>query len=526
MSYAVSDDVLEKVILDLKFKGLFSEYLPSNFNLKSETYNIFKDFPVPRSVDYIEPYKFTMSRSKDSGLRRVIQLPEITAYVSAVNYMEENGIIKELINFSAESENSFSKIIREDGEILKHETIYGNAEEEGFFNRDIKSNYIPNVIEKVKRAQGAKGILYLDISNFYGSVYTHIFPAILLGYEEAMNQYKYFLSDSTDTRVTDTYKKYEVLDKKVRGLNSNRTNGLLTGPLLSFFLAEAILTRIDKEIKAAGVSFVRFVDDFEIFIYEENDIERSKRIISDILGNYYLTINSEKSKFVKFPYYVVENLQDIYEEYINGSANSVDLIKLFNNYFNLENNGTKGAISYLVKSIDSKFKVSDPELYASYLFNILVNDGRSLIKVCELIIKKKIDFNIDQVNMMKKLLIQCIRDEKDLEVIWLVYLLKNIGVNNLGKDIIKKIVSSRNDLAIIIIINEYEEEIDGDILEEITLSANSWILLYQLFLKNFIIEDDLVRRVSLKRSKSFYSKLKYEKFTFYKPISEEGELPF
>lgn len=104
----------------------------------------------------------------------------------------------------------------------------------------------------------------------------------------------------------------------------------------------------------------------------------------------------------------------------------------------------------------------------------------------------------------------------------MVYLLKNIGVNNLGKDIIKKIVHSRNDLAIIIIINEYEEEIDGDIFEEITLSANSWILLYQLFLKNFIIEDDLVRRVSLKRSKSFYSKLKYEKFTFYKPISEEG----
>lgn len=529
MEVEIGEEVIEKVVKEFKIKGLFSEYLPSNFNLKSETLDIFKDIEVPNSIDYIEPYKFTMSRFKDNESRRVIHLPEITAYISAVNYMDSEEIIKELIELSAESENSFSKIVQSNGEILKHETRYGHFEDEGVDeSRFIQSTYIPNVAEKIKRAQGAKGILHLDISNFYGSVYTHIFPAILLGYDKAMEQYKYFLGNKADGRISDIYKRYEKLDGKVRGLNSNRTNGLLTGPLLSFFLAEALLTRIDQEIENTGVSFFRYVDDFEIIIYEEKDIDLYKTIISDILGKYHFSINNEKTKYVKFPYYVVENLQMIYEEYVSSKAESNDLIEIFNKYFNLESEGNKGAIRYLVKSINERFQVKDYELYVSYLLNILVNDNRSLIKVCELIIKDKdkLTFGDNHIKIIKKLILQYVRDKKDLEVIWLIYLLKSLGVNSIEKDIVKNVIRSKNELAIIMIIGEYAEDLDHNIIGELTALSSSWILLYQLSLENHISTDEFENRVGLNKSKHFYRKLKYKRFTFYKPISDDSRIEF
>ena len=47
-------------------------------------------------------------------------------------------------------------------------------------------------------------------------------------------------------------------------MNLNQTNGLLAGPFVSRLISEALLTRIDKEIKSENIRFVRYVDDYEI----------------------------------------------------------------------------------------------------------------------------------------------------------------------------------------------------------------------------------------------------------------------
>ncbi len=66
----------------------------------------------------------------------------------------------------------------------------------------------------------------------------------------------------------------------------------------------------------------------------------------------------------------------------------------------------------------------------SYLLNTLVNDNRSLTKVCELIIrdKDKLSLTSEHISIILKLLIHHISKEKDLEVIWLIFLLKNLGI--------------------------------------------------------------------------------------------------
>lgn len=525
--YSMEYDI-DKVTKDFMYEGFFSEYLPSNFNLRDDNIDIFNDIDISQQVDYIEPYSYTMSRFTDNDRRRVIYLPELSAYILVVNYMKDNNIIKELIDFSLQSKNSFSKLIQNDGSLTKHDETYTFNDEvyttrinDRVLDEEFsKSTYISNVIEKINRGKGAKGILTLDISNFYKSIYTHIIPAIILGYENAIKQYKFSLANDQDERITNSYRIYRELDRKVRMLNAGRTNGLLTGNLISYFIAEALLTRIDKEIYSKKINFVRYGDDYEVFIYDEENIDKIINELTSIMDKYHLSFNGEKTKYTKFPYYVIENLEKIYNNYAYSELDSVELIEMFNNFFDMEERGIKGAVRYLIKSIDRNLKINDYELYMSYLLNTLVNDNRSLTKVCELIIrdKDKLSLTSEHISIILKLLIHHISREKDLEVIWLIFLLKNLGIFQLDDEIIKNVMLSKNDLAKIIILHEYEDSINDEIKDICINYAKSWILLYQLFLKDYINKDEFITKTGIRKNAHFYGKLKYNQFSFYKNI--------
>jgi len=420
---------------------------------------------------------------------------------------------------SINDNNSFSPILQSNGELTKHDMIYSfKNDNNNNFTSDLSDNsiFVNNTIKKINMAKGAKGILYLDISNFYGSIYTHFLPTIPLGYEEANKQYTIFKSNQQNS--SEKYKIYRSLDEKIRSLNSNQTNGLLVGPLISRFIAEALLCRIDIEILHNKINFVRYVDDFEIFIYNEQDTEKISNNISSIFNKYNFTLNNEKTKYAKFPYYIVESLEKIFQKNISNSLNSEELNNLFNTFFLLENNGVKGAIKYLVKSINNDISISDSKLYTSYLLNILVNDNRAFQKVCNLIITEKENLIIDNtdINIIVSLLKQHISNKNHLETIWLLYLLKNLGQYTLDNELINLLINSKNDIAIIILIEEYKKCLSSEMMNLCIQNAESWILLYQLYLRNLISDNTF--ETKFKHNLSIYKKLKYKNFTFYKKI--------
>ena len=85
--------------------------------------------------------------------------------------------------------------------------------------------------------------------------------------------------------------------------NLNRTNGILPGILSSRIIAEALLTRIDKELDKLEINFARYVDDYEVFLYDDTE----KKVISDIskvLKKYGFSLNFEKTEIIDFPYYI------------------------------------------------------------------------------------------------------------------------------------------------------------------------------------------------------------------------------
>lgn len=293
----------DKIYNEFMKDGFFSEYLSSAFTLE----NVFDVFSIDLSQksDFVEPLAFNMSRFTEDGRRRTIFVPELASYIATVKYMKDKGIISNLIAI-AEDEHSFSPLLQQNGEMTRHERDYnfgitsGEADQEA-----VKSTYIPNIVDKIQRAKGAKGILSLDITNFYPSIYTHLIPSIKLGYEDAETQYKASKADKTNPIISEDYKTYTALDILTRNMNGGRTNGLLPGILISQFFAEALLSRIDTEIEGAGIRFVRYVDDYEIFIYDENEIIKCQNVMAAILKKYFLTLNNEKTKYTKFPYYVL-----------------------------------------------------------------------------------------------------------------------------------------------------------------------------------------------------------------------------
>ncbi|MEG2383543.1 MAG: RNA-directed DNA polymerase [Oscillospiraceae bacterium] len=498
--------------------GYFSEYLPPSFSLSKNqnAANLFNDStPISNKNDLAEPISFSMSRFKKDGSRRTIYVPELCSYVSAVKVMTGKNLISDLIT-SLTSNVSFSPLLQASGELTRHERDYmSTTSEEAVGLEDVALTYVPNVLKKLKLAKGAKKILCLDISNFYGNIYTHLLPAIKLGYEDAELQYKAQRANNTDPVISDDYRKYVELDEAVRNMNGARTNGLLAGTMISQFLAEALLSRIDIELKSEKINYVRYVDDYEVFIYDESQTERIKSIVENTLRKYFLALNEEKTVIVEFPYYLVENLKKIYEGYSNRELSDEEIMKLFNCYFRLEQEGVKGAIRFLVKSISSDLKPKSKGIFTTYLINTLVNDSRSMVKTCELLIaqKSKIDIQKHDIEIIKNLLLQHLNCGNDLEVLWLLYLLKKLKVRRLSAELSRKIIYSNNDLAIVMLMEEYQ--ITTKMINECKTHAKSWLLCYQLFLRNHLTKSEFETKSKIKHNIFFYVKLKREGFSFY-----------
>lgn len=496
--------------------GFFSEYLPPVFSI----HNSFDPCSVTlsSSVDLVLPLSFNMSRFTDDGKRRTIYIPEFGNYIATVKYMKDKNLIQDIINLSRDS-NSFSPLIQANGELTRHERLYNfgitinEADQEAF-----KSTYVPNVVEKICRAKGAKGILSLDVSNFYQSIYTHLIPCIKLGYENAETQYKLQKANNADPSITDDYRVYVMLDEHVRNMNVARTNGLLPGTLISQFLAEGLLSRIDAELVQQNIKFVRYVDDYEIFIYDENNIDKIQNSISKTLGKYFLNLNNEKTKYTPFPYYVIENLEKIYTDYLGTNHTTEDVLKLFNTFFDMEKQGTKGAIRFLIKSLNQSFVSPNDELMFSYLLNVLVNDSRSLVKVCELLIERKnsIHFGESELTLIDELLTKQIENNNQLETIWLLYLRKRLSNRRLCSKTSNMIISGNNDLAKILLLEEYKSSLSNKAVETIINSASSWILCYHLFYRDYITKNEFSAKSHITKNLAFYAKLKRERFSFYK----------
>lgn len=503
----------EEMLRIIKERGLFSEYLPKSYRTKCNDFNIYT--AGGSFKDNIEPYSYTMSRLSKRGDRRTIDVPEASAYVSAISFLNENkSILEDIADLSLEDYNSFSRIVNSDNTIVDDDGGYvnvihplggsGDKTEEDEKQRSI---FIDNMLYKIDLTKGSCGILHLDVSEFYRNIYTHAITAIKLGVEGA---YKAYIEQSKDIE----YKRYVDFDTRVRSLNGKRTNGLLVGPFLSKIISEAFLARVDRELRELNLVFTRYADDYEFAVYDSSEVKTIKSSVSSIFDKYFLKVNNEKTDYEEYPFYVFSNFEHILGV-TEREKEDIEIAELFNRFWELEKKGEKGAIRYLLKAYQDKYTVRDESVYCNYLINVLCNDEKALALSSEILIrefeKKRIEINKSTKEVILRKLKQEVNDMHEWEVIWLVYLLKYTHCD-ISKELFEELWNSDFELLKVLLIHEYA--IDKEKLVDCFAKSKSWILLYELALV-LGYQEQFMQKVGINNSKNFYKKLFYKKFSFY-----------
>ena len=134
-----------------------------------------------------------------------------------------------------------------------------------------------------------------DITNFYGSVYTHCIAWALHGREAA-------LKDKSSCCLLGNK-----IDRLMQYANDARTIGIPVGPALSDLIAEVILASVDQEvsrrIERRGIDFAaaRFKDDYRVLCKSESDGREILLCLSRCLADFNLVLNESKTSVLKLP---------------------------------------------------------------------------------------------------------------------------------------------------------------------------------------------------------------------------------
>jgi hypothetical protein len=140
-------------------------------------------------------------------------------------------------------------------------------------------------------ASGFPLILNLDISRFYGSIYTHTIPWSALGKEKAKSL---FNAKKLSGEWSDS------LDLFVRNCNERQTVGIPIGPDTSRIISEMILSRLDHGVSTSGKKiaagqFIHGIDDYQFGAMGQVEVEEIQAKFSLELRELELRANDRKT---------------------------------------------------------------------------------------------------------------------------------------------------------------------------------------------------------------------------------------
>lgn len=131
--------------------------------------------------------------------------------------------------------------------------------------------------------EGRKVVVDMDMKSFFDEV----------NHDRLMYKLSTRIGDKILLRLIRKYLQSGIL---LGGLISQRTKGTPQGSPLSPLLSNIVLDELDKELEKRGHCFVRYADDFSIYVRSQKAGERVKESISTFITNKLkLKVNEEKS---------------------------------------------------------------------------------------------------------------------------------------------------------------------------------------------------------------------------------------
>jgi hypothetical protein len=139
----------------------------------------------------------------------------------------------------------------------------------------------------IKNALLYKYCVKTDVTNCYGSIYTHTIAWALHGKEFAKMHQKHGIGNE--------------IDKAIEHMQNNQTNGIPQGGPLFDFIAEMVLGYSDlclaKELidLKSDYKIIRYRDDYRIFANSKEVADRIIKSLSEVLADLNMHFNSKKT---------------------------------------------------------------------------------------------------------------------------------------------------------------------------------------------------------------------------------------
>lgn len=497
--------------------GYFTDQIPGCFSSRDFYLKYDKLLPFADNKLNSECCFFTIA--KNNIARRQIKIPNPEQQIKLIEFVINNE--KKIKKFIEKSDYTQSNPFQ------SKSFTYGKVE---FLDipklRDkfqIPSEFLHNIIQKVRISMGYKYKYKLDLSNYYDTIYTHAIEWATKGREQAKK-------DLASGKGKDDLGRQ--LDIFVRKTNSNETSGIPTGPYTSRIISEILLVRIDLELSAQKYKFTRYVDDYEFFFKSEDDIIRAQENIRQIFGNYRLRINEQKTQIVKYPYHTNVDMKRAFNYYLRKLGNSTSeqesqeiILNLFLKANELFEQGQKGTYKYLFKMIVNEDFTLVWKQVESFLINTILILP-SLTQFAAEIILRNLDkltteFNLELLSNLNN---SCVNHYHS-EAQWLFWLLMKIEYKFSVAEL-KYLFENTDDTLFKIMLIYYIDKFKHsskileklindyyDYLTNFSIYSEYWLVIYECYSNKWFDWGKL--KATVDRS-NFFKKLNKEKVHFFK----------
>lgn len=235
----------------------------------------------------IKPYdcenvNYTLLNNKDGKFAwRPLQLIHPAIYVSLVRKLTEEinwrHIIDKFIEFQSNPK-------------IKCQSIPWQSEDE-LSDKALAVNQWWHLIEQqsIELALNFEYVLHTDISDCYGSIYTHSIPW-------ALHTKPIAKADRAKSLLGN------IIDDHLRNMSYGQTNGIPQGSVLMDFIAEMVLGFADLELseklsKTAieDYQIIRYRDDYRIFTNNPQNAELITKFLTEILIGLGMRLNAQKT---------------------------------------------------------------------------------------------------------------------------------------------------------------------------------------------------------------------------------------
>jgi hypothetical protein len=379
--------------------------------------------------------------------------------------------------------------------------------------RCIRERFLPEqaAASLQKLNEGYDFMLKTDIAAYYESVYL---PTISLAICEG-------ISEAAEKKLMLPI--CDNISRLIQNAQNGRLTGMPVGPDSSFLMAEVFLSGIDAMIYREGLhTGLRYSDEYKIGFCTEAEAERAMTLISSIMSEFRLELNSRKTRIVRSDHHedsmvALELLAMMMEN--TNRVRSSELEYYFEKAFEIAaSDPSLDTLRYAVmRLLTVKIPRSCWPQFLRSLFQCAVLDPGILGEVCHFVILNESDefiklhesdeYPIDLDSLLSTI-ISIIDTYAPLgyenEVAWAIWILMQFGLS-LGKETAKKLIPMTNSIVTLLALDAQQRGcIDPNLdigtwiydTEEDVIFGEHWLLAYEGWHQGWLSSSHLEKQIS------------------------------